>query len=53
LKTVQINKQARQAQLEPLQDQEAQIIVELEEEKRRMDQVHEERTKYLNEYIAM
>jgi DNA repair exonuclease SbcCD ATPase subunit len=44
LKTAQNNKQARQAQLEPLQEKATQIIVELEEEKTRMAQDHAEST---------
>jgi hypothetical protein len=40
LKTMQINKQERQSQLEPLQKQEAQIIVQMEEENKRMVKSH-------------
>jgi hypothetical protein len=36
LNVAQNNKQDRQAQLEPLQEKETQIILELEEEKTRM-----------------
>jgi hypothetical protein len=52
LKTAQINKQERQSQLEPLQEKETQIIVELEEEKTRMAQVHAESTESLKEHIT-
>jgi hypothetical protein len=52
LKTAQINKQARQAQLEPLQEQATQIIVELEEEKTRMVQAHSESATLLQEQIT-
>jgi peptidoglycan hydrolase CwlO-like protein len=40
LKTVQNNKQARESQLEPLQEKATKIIAELEEEKTRMAQNH-------------
>ena len=49
LKTVQLNKQARQAQLDLLQEKRKKIIVEMEEEKRRMDQAHIESTTLLQE----
>jgi hypothetical protein len=42
LKTAQNNKQARLAQLEPLQEKATQIIVKLEKEKMRMAQDHVE-----------
>jgi hypothetical protein len=52
LKTAQINKQERQAQLEPLQKQATQIIAKLEEEKIRMVQEHSECTTLLQEYTT-
>jgi peptidoglycan hydrolase CwlO-like protein len=52
LKTAQTNKQARQAQLEPLQEKATQIIAELEVEKTRMEQAHTESTELLNEHIT-
>jgi hypothetical protein len=53
LKTVQNNKQARQAQLEPLQEKAMQIIVELEEEKTRMAQDHAKSVESLKEHITV
>jgi predicted nucleic acid-binding Zn-ribbon protein len=52
LKTMQINRQARNSQFEPLQEQETQIITELEEENTRMVQTHIESATLLQEYIA-
>lgn len=52
LKTVQIDKQARQAQLEPLWEKVTQIIVELEEEKTRMEKEHSESAALLQEQIT-
>jgi predicted nucleic acid-binding Zn-ribbon protein len=52
LKTAQNNKQARQAQLEPLQEKATQIIVKLEKEKTRMAQDHAESTESLKEHIT-
>ena len=51
LKTVQNNKQARKPQLEALQEKETQIIVEIEEQKKRMAQYHAERIESLEEHI--
>jgi hypothetical protein len=53
LKTTQMNKQERQAQLEPLQEQATQMIVQLEEEKTSMAHAHSESTTLLQEHITM
>jgi hypothetical protein len=52
LKTSQTNKQEREAQLEPLQEQVALMIVNLEEEKKSMAQAHSEGTTLLQEEIT-
>jgi hypothetical protein len=52
LKTTQNNKQARLAQLEPLQEKAVQIIVKLEKEKTRMAQDHVESAKSLKDHIT-
>jgi Tfp pilus assembly protein PilO len=52
LKTTLNNKQARLAQLEPLQEQAVKIIAKMEKEKTRMKQVHVDSAESLKEHIT-